>query len=210
MTNKTTIFIMVFVFLSAISVFGVQNNEEGRHYLEAVVNLRSIEKHFTGEPIHLSKDERLKDVLKGKLSKIIGYIEKYYVIDKQMPEVTFYLGKSYSFAHDLEVEGAWGKSVKHLNTYIEKQPKHVEARYIQAKNYMDARRYKNALAQYEKIVDLEPSGQGLKFMAIAKIHMENNTDALENLKQYLKHNPNDEYAKQILKAIEAKRVEISS
>ena len=123
-----------------------------------------------------------------------------------MPEVAFYLGKSYSFAHDLDIAGSWEKSVKYLGEFIKNKPQNVEARYMQAKNYMDKQNYEEALAEYEYVNKLEPNGPALKFMAITKMYMKKEGAALEDLRKYIKYNPKDEYANQMLNAIEADRV----
>lgn len=174
-----------------------------KNYVEALVNLKSIEHYFTGEPIYLSKDEELKKNLKVKLQRIIDYIEEYYKIDINNPEVLFFLGKSYSFAHDLDMTEAWQKSVSYLSKLIELEPNNITARLIQGKNYMDSQQFEKAIEQYEGACKIEPYGQGLKFKGMAKMYLKKTDEAIKDLKEYTKHNPKDEFAIRTLGALES-------
>jgi tetratricopeptide (TPR) repeat protein len=174
-----------------------------KNYIEALVNLKSMEHYFTGEPIYLSKDEELKKSLKVRLQRIIEYIEEYYKIDNNNPEVLFFLGKSYSYAHDLDFSGAWQKSVSYLNKLIGFEPNNNTAHLIQGKNYMDDQQFEKAIEQYEEACKIEPYGQGLKFKGMAKIYLKRTDEAIKDLREYVKHNPKDEFAIKALNALES-------
>lgn len=207
MKVKLLVILFVFVVLLSQLVFALQDTVESKHYLEAVINLKSIEKYFTDGPIYLNEDEKFKDNLRNKIKKIIDYIEAYQKVDPKNPEVLFYLGKTYSYAHDLDMSGAWKNSVKYLNRVIDMQPNNSAARLIQAKNYMDNQEYSKALAEYGYVNKIEPHGQALRFMAIAKMYLKRNEEAKEDLKDYLKYNPNDAHARNMLNAIESEQVQ---
>jgi tetratricopeptide (TPR) repeat protein len=177
--------------------------DKHKNYIEALVNLKAIEHYFTGEPIYLNKDEELKKNLRIKLQRIIDYIEEYYKVDSNSPEVLFFLGKTYSFAHDLDMAGAWQKSVSYLNKLIELEPNNVTARLIQGKNYMDDQQFEKAIEQYETACKIEPYGQGLKFKGMAKIYLKKPDEAIKDLKEYVKHNPKDDFAIKTLNALES-------
>lgn len=206
---KTKLLVILFIFIVGMGqlAFAVQDTAEGKEYLEAIINLKSIEKYFIGEPIFLSKDEKLKENLRDKIKKIIDYIKDYQKIDPKNPEVLFYLGKTYSYAHDLDMPGAWENSVEYLNEVIDMQPDNLVARLIQAKNYMDNQEYSKALAEYEYVNKIEPHGQALRFMAIAKMYLKRDAEAKEDLKEYLRYNPNDAHARNMLNAIESEQVQ---
>ena len=206
---KVKLLVILFVFIIGLGqqVFALQDTPESKHYFEAVINLQSIEKYFTGEPIYLSKDEKLKDNLRKKIKKIIDYMKDYQRANPKDPEVLFYLGKTYSYAHDLGMAGALQNSVGCLNRVIDMQPNNSLARLIQAKNYMDNREYSKALAEYEYVNKIEPHGQALRFMAIAKMYLKRTEEAKKDLKEYLQYNPNDTYAKNMLNAIEPEQVQ---
>ncbi|MDD5488587.1 MAG: tetratricopeptide repeat protein [Candidatus Omnitrophica bacterium] len=198
------------LFVLSLNQMGLSlsDTEESKLYFEAIVNLKSIEKYFLGEPIYLSKDERFKSNVRDKLGKIIEYIEQYYQTDSDNPEVLFYLGKCYSYAHDLDIKGSWRNSVKYLNKLIKIQPDNVMARMIQAKNYMDSQNFEKALKEYEYANKLHPNGQALKFIAVAKIYLKREEEAKEDLKLYLKYNPNDRYAEKMLSSMESGLTEV--
>ena len=178
-------------------------HDKHKNYIEALVNLKSIEHYFTGEPIYLNKDEGLKKDLRVKLQRIIDYIEEYQKVDANNPEVLFFLGKSYSFAHDLDMTGAWQKSVLYLNKLIKLEPNNITARLIQGKNYMDDQQFEKAIEQYEATCKIEPYGQGLKFKGMAKMYLKRTDEAIKDLKEYVNRNPKDEFAIKTLKALES-------
>jgi len=180
-----------------------------KNYKEAIMNLRAIEQYFTGEPIYQSKDEKLKNDLRNKISSIISAMENYIAIDPNNAEATFYLGKTCSMAHDLDIPGAWKKSVDYLNKIIAVEPSNGQARLLQAKNYMDNKEFDKAIKEYEFVNSLYPNGQALKLMATAKMYLKDIDGAKRDLKEYIKYNPNDNAAKSILSALEDGQISYS-
>ncbi|MBU1128375.1 MAG: hypothetical protein KJ995_08165 [Candidatus Omnitrophica bacterium] len=206
---KTKLLYIALICILSINqlAYALQDTEEGRKYLEALVNLKRIESYFTEEPIYLNKNEKFKSNLRKKIAKIINCIKDYQKTDPENPEVLFYLGKTYSYAHDLDIPGAWQNSVKYFNKLIEMQPENTMARLLQAKNYMDNQEYDKALGEYEYVNKLEPHGQALRFMAIAKMYLKRKNEAKNDLSEYIKYNPNDVYAKKLLNAIESEKIQ---
>jgi tetratricopeptide (TPR) repeat protein len=182
------------------------NSNLHKNYIEALVNLKSIEHYFTGEPIYLNKDNDLKENLRKKLQKIIGHIEMWDIASPNNIETLFYLGKSCSYAHDLDVQGMWKKSVAAFDQLFAINPDNMEARLIQAKNYMDNKDYDRALAEYEYADKMKPHTSPLKFMAITKMYLKRTGDAKKDLQDYLKYAPADEQAKNMLEAINAGKI----
>ena len=117
------------------------------------------------------------------------------------------MGKSYSYAHDLDIPGSWQKSVEYLNKAIEINPANEAAHIIQGKNYLDAQRSMQAFDEYKKANEINPTGRARYFMGIASLRLKKPEEAKINIQGYLKLHPEDYAAKKILNAIENGQVE---
>lgn len=191
------------MFFMAQTVFASEKS-----YYEAIINLQSIEKYFMGTPIYLSEDEELKSNLTTKLNRIIDIFEDFQKTNPKAPDdyrILFLLGKSYSFAHDLNISGAWHKSVDSFDQALKIHPGSEEVLLIQGKNYMDASKFAKAYELYTQAVESNPAGRGRLYMALAKISLGEADETKEILKQHLELYPNDQYAKQVLSAVEGGR-----
>lgn len=188
------------------SVYGFEKGAKHKQYLEAIINMESIEHYFSGEPVYLSKDEKLKENLRSKVDLIIRYIDDFNKENPNNAEVLFYLGKAYGMAHDLDVPGAWRKSVDALERVINLNPKNYMAFLFQGKNYMDSCEFEKALVHYEAANQINPNQKALYFMAIAKMYLKKFPEAKADLITYLQFNPDDDYAKKMLDAIASDRI----
>lgn len=201
----------LFLFTVLAGVFGANHvladeNLLHKDYIEALVNLQSIEPYFTGQPIYLSKNEELKRKLKTKLERIISTVENYHQQNPRNGEPLLALGKAYSHAHDLDVPGSWAKSVVYLNKALEIDPGNEYTHILQGKNYMDARKFDLALEEYEQAYQINPAGQARLSSAIAKLNMGRPKEAEIDLQEYLRSNSKDDFAQKMLKAIQSGQI----
>lgn len=199
----------VFCILGGLLLSSQVSFASEKDYYESIINLQAIEKFFVGQPIYLSKDEKLKSNLKIKLQRIIDNLEDYKSINSKPPDdyrIRFFLGKANSFAHDLDVPGAWSKSVQYFDEALKLNPDSVEVMLIQAKNFMDAERVDDALALYVKADQLEPKGYAKKLLAFALMQQKKNAEAITAIEGYIENHPEDKDAPKILNALENNRL----
>ena len=197
------IYFILFVFLWQTLAFSSEKD-----YYESIINLQAIEKFFVGQPIYLSKDEALKAKLRNKLQRIIDNLEDYKNTNPKKPDdyrLRFFLGKVNSFAYDLDMPGAWNRSIQYLDEALKLNSESVEVMLIQGKNYMDAQRVDEAYAFYKKADELEPKGYAKKMLAFALLQKKQIPESISVIKAYIANHPEDADAPKLLNALESNR-----
>jgi tetratricopeptide (TPR) repeat protein len=176
---------------------GGDSLKKGRHLLE------EIEPIFLKTPIYLNADENFINTAKSKLLQALDYLEKANEQVSNDRDILFLLGKAYSFAHDMDVSGAWFKSVEYLQKSLKIDSKNSMARIFLGKNYMDAKRFDDAFLEYSEANRLSPNGFALRNMALVRIFQKRNDEANVLLDAYIKYNPNDSEAIKIMDALKS-------
>lgn len=167
--------------------------------------LREIEPKFAGTPVYLIDDDQFKAKLKDSLMAAIDLIEKAHQENPAEVKALYLLGKAYSFGHDLNMPGAWQKSTRYLEEYLESEKGNYKAYLYLAKNYMDAERFVEAYDIYKIAHGLEPNSEAEKFMAVALMFQNKTPEAIAALKRYVLTHPKDQDAPKMLQALEEGR-----
>ena len=201
--NRIPIALTLFMFFSANLCLA----KESDLISKASLILKEIEPNFINSPIFLNSDENFKATNKRKLLEAIDYLEKGFNVDSQNANLLYLLGIAYSFAHDLDLRGAWQKSVEYLKKAIEINPNDDKPHMVLGKNYMDAAKFDESFQEYEKVNELVPNGFALRNMAFVRMAQKRTDEAQELLKQYIKYNPKDLDTLKILNALQEGRFE---
>lgn len=188
------------VLLAAMACYGSNSSFNSGQEI-----LQQIEPYFSGEPLFLSKNHELKTNIKNKLLVAIDYISQADQEKPNDPMVLFLMGKAYSFAHDLDVSGAWQKSVEALKKCIDLDPANIQAHLYLAKNYMDAQRFEDAYQLYRVAYMINPKSEAQKFMAFSLMYQKKTLEAISAMKEYISFHPDDKDAKNVLQALEENR-----
>lgn len=198
--------ISIFSFLAGPAI-GIAKSEKMDHFAQGAAILKEIEPNFTTSPIFLNPDEGFKTANKAKLLEAVYHLEQALKKDPDNTNTLYLLGTAYSFAHDLEIPGAWLSSVEYLKKAVEIDPDDHKPHMILGKNYMDAQKFEESYREYERVNELVPNGFALRNMAFVRMAQKRTSEGQDLLEKYIEHNPQDDDAKKILSALREEKFE---